>query len=327
MFQRFEKLDTPQVGQRFGTAVATPNFQFGDAGNRFHVLPRDLSHIGNNVFLFQKIREYRVEERGEIRIGGCPCLGNGYLHVSCNSSMNKIIFYTLAFLFCLPTQAQQRFFGVIQDADGYTNVRDTSGTVIGKLLDNHVFVDWDAQKSHKEWHSVEYGAETGITKTCPNGNTHTGEIHKSRIRYLADLPQLKKQPQSTDKCLVYANDTLTIKIIFQKFNPQKHAIVYDLEAGFVRSIDGCSDLIGIDDNIPHEEYASVTVKHPAGILEFPTAYITHLYEPSRNNVVVALGKGNSLFISTQNSDGAGGYYAVWTVENYLVKSLFVLHDF
>ena len=113
------------------------------------------------------------------------------LAISCNSSMNKIIFYTLAFLFCLPTQAQQRFFGVIQDADGYTNVRDTSGTVIGKLLDNHVFVDWDAQKSHKEWHSVEYGAETGITKTCPNGNTHTGEIHKSRIRYLADLPQLK----------------------------------------------------------------------------------------------------------------------------------------
>jgi hypothetical protein len=76
------------------------------------------------------------------------------LAISCNSSMNKIIFYTLAFLFCLPTQAQQRFFGVIQDADGYTNVRDTSGTVIGKLLDNHVFVDWDAQKSHKEWHSV-----------------------------------------------------------------------------------------------------------------------------------------------------------------------------
>ncbi len=241
--------------------------------------------------------------------------------------MKKIIFYISAILFCLPIQAQQRFFGVIQDADGYTNVRDTSGTVIGKLLDNHVFADWDAQKNHKEWHSVEYGAETGITKTCPNGNTHTGDIHKSRIRYLADLPQLKKQPQSTDKCLVYANDTLTIKIIFQKFNPQKHAIVYDLEAGFVRSIDGCSDLTGIDDNIPHEEYASVTVKHPAGILEFPTAYIAHLYEPSRNIVVVALGKGNSLFISTQNSDGAGGYYAVWTIENYLVKSLFVLHDF
>ena len=46
-----------------------------------------------------------------------------------------IIFYILAFLFCLPIQAQQqRFFGVIQDADGYTNVRDTNGTVIDKLL-------------------------------------------------------------------------------------------------------------------------------------------------------------------------------------------------
>lgn len=241
--------------------------------------------------------------------------------------MKKIIFHILAFLFCLSIQAQQRFFGVIQDVDGYTNVRDTSGAVIGKLLDNHVFVDWDAQKSHKEWHNVEYGAETGITKTCPNRNTHTGEIYKSRIRYLADLSQLKKQPQSTDKCLVYANDTLTVKINFQDFNSQKHAIVYDLEAGFVRSIDGCSDLIGIDGNIPHKEYASIIIKHPTGILEFPTAYITHLYEPNQNNVVVALGKGNSLFISIQNSDGAGGYYAVWTVENYLVKSLFVLHGF
>ena len=82
--------------------------------------------------------------------------------------MKKIIFYILAFLFCLPVQAQQqRFFGVIQDADGYTNVRNTNGTVIDKLWDNHVFVDWDAQKNHKKWHSVEYGAETGITKTYP----------------------------------------------------------------------------------------------------------------------------------------------------------------
>ena len=176
--------------------------------------------------------------------------------------MKKIIFHILAFLFCLSIQAQQRFFGVIQDADGYVNVRSTSGAVIGKLLDNHVFVDWDAQKSHKEWHSVEYGAETGITKTCPSGNTYTGEIHKSRIHYLPDLSQLKKQPQSTDKCLVYANDTLTVKINFQDFNLQKHAIVYDLEAGFVRSIDGCSDLIGIDGNIPHKEYASIIIKHP-----------------------------------------------------------------
>ena len=89
------------------------------------------------------------------------------------------------------------------------------------------------KRAIKDGNSVEYGAETGITKTCPNGSTYTGRFYKSRIRYLADLPQLKKQPQSTDKCLVYANDTLTIKIIFQKFNPQKHAIVYDLEAGFV----------------------------------------------------------------------------------------------
>ena len=56
--------------------------------------------------------------------------------------MNKIIFYTLAFLFCLPTQAQQRFFGVIQDADGYTNVRDTSGTLIIIEFVKKIHIKW-----------------------------------------------------------------------------------------------------------------------------------------------------------------------------------------
>ncbi|MDY3069672.1 MAG: hypothetical protein SOR57_08500 [Parabacteroides sp.] len=241
--------------------------------------------------------------------------------------MKKIIFYILSFLFCLPIRSQQRFFGVIQDADGYTNVRDSSGTVISRLSDNHVFFDWDAENGHKEWHSIEYGTETGMTRTYPDGNTYTGEIHKNRIRYLEDMPQLKKLPESTDKCLIYANDTLTVEIGFQDFNPQKHTIIKDIETKFVRSIDGCSDLIGIDRNIPRKEYASITIKHPAGILKFPTAYIAHLYEPNQDNVVVALGMGNTLFISTMNSDGAGGYYAVWTVENNLVKSLFVLHGF
>ena len=62
-----------------------------------------------------------------------PPNGGKLQPISCNRSMKKIIFYILAFLLCLPTQAQQRFFGVIQDADGYTNVRDTSGTIIGKV--------------------------------------------------------------------------------------------------------------------------------------------------------------------------------------------------
>lgn len=238
--------------------------------------------------------------------------------ISCKRSMKKVIFYIVTFLLCVPIRAQQRFFGVIQEADGYANVHDTSGAIIGRLSNSHVFFDWDAQKRHKEWHSIEYGGEMGITKTCPSENTHTGKIHRSRIRYLEDLPQLKRQPQSTDKCLVYGNDTLTVEIGFQDFNPQKHAIVQDIETGLVRNIDGCPDLIGTDNNIPHKEYAFITVKYPAGVLKFPTAYIAHLYEPNQENVVVALGKGNTLFISTQNSDGAGGYYAVWTVENYFL---------
>ena len=51
-----------------------------DFGGVFNPLAGKLFSVTKPISLFQKIREYRVEERGEIRIGGCPCLGNGYLH-------------------------------------------------------------------------------------------------------------------------------------------------------------------------------------------------------------------------------------------------------
>lgn len=243
--------------------------------------------------------------------------------------MKKIILYILALPFCLSSQAQEQFFGVIRDADGYVNVRDSAQAVIDQLPDNLVFFDWNgAQKGAPEWHSIEYAAKSGITKSGgEKGLTRRGEIHRSRIRYLSELPQLAEQPNSSDTCLVFANDTLTVEIRLRRFDPHRHKIVWDAEGGFIRSIDGCTALLGIDGDMPRTEYASISVRHPGGVSEFPAQYFAHLYEPATRGITVALGKGNTLFICTCNSDGAGGYSAVWTVEDYLVKSLFALYNF
>lgn len=232
--------------------------------------------------------------------------------------MKKIILYLLAVLFCLSLQAQQHFFGIIQDTDGYVNVRDNAKRIIGKLADNQVFFDWDAAgwKDSTEWHSIEYATEGGITKSSgEKGLTRRGRIHRSRIRYLNELPQLAEQPNSSDTCLVFANDTLAVEIRLRRFIPQRHKIVRDAEGGFIRSIDGCTTLLGIDGGMPHTEYASISVRHPGGVSEFPAQYLAYLYEPATQGVSVALGKGNTLFVSTCNSDGAGGYDAVWTGES------------
>ncbi|MCD8268979.1 MAG: hypothetical protein LUD46_11380 [Parabacteroides sp.] len=242
--------------------------------------------------------------------------------------MKKIILYGLLTLLpCSCAQAQWHFFGIIQDTDGYVNIRDTDKSVIDKLFDNHVFFDWDARTDEPDadWHNIEYGAETGITK-CNDKNTKTGEIHKSRIRYLEDLPQLKKQSQSTDECLVYANDTLTVELRIRDFNPHGHKVVQGSQWLEIQSIDGVSDLWGVDNRMPRKEYASISIKHPEGTLNFPVEYFSHLYEPG-DNILVSLGKGNAIFICTLNGDASYGYCAVWTVENYLVKSLFVLLGF
>lgn len=244
--------------------------------------------------------------------------------------MKKIILYISVLPFCLSLQAQQHFFGIIQDADGYVNVRDSAKTIIDKLADNQVFFDWDAAgwKDSTEWHSIEYAAKPGITKSGgEKGFTRRGRIHRTRIRYLDQLPQLAEQSNSSDTSLVFANDTLAVEIRLHRFNPRRHKIVRYAEGGFIHSIDGCSVLLGIDGSMPHTEYVSISVRHPGGVSEFPAQYLAHLYEPATQGVTVALGKGNTLFISTCNSDGAGGYDAVWTVENYLVKSLFVLYNF
>ena len=153
--------------------------------------------------------------------------------------MKQIILYLLILPLCLSAQTQQGFFGIIEGAG------------------NCVFFDWDAHDHRREWHSVEYGTETGITKTFPGENTRKSEVHRSRIRYLADMPQLERQPQSTDNRQLYANDTLCVEIRLQDFQLSEHVIVKDSLTGFVRSIDGCSELIGTDGNLPQREYASV----------------------------------------------------------------------
>lgn len=242
--------------------------------------------------------------------------------------MTKI---TLFILFTLPAwlsvQAQGYFFGIIQDKDGYVNVRNDQKAVIDKLTENHVFFDWNTNNDPKaEWHGITYGAETGITRENPHGtNTTTGNIHKSRICYLDDLPRLKCK-LSDDNRTLFANDTVSVEIRTRKFRPEKHRI-QRYEGGMpIRSIDGVEDIWGTECQMPQTEYASIAVKYPGGVLEFPREYLDHLYEPS-NYLLVSIGKDNTLFIQSLNGDGAGGYLTVWTIQNYQIKNQLVLSGF
>lgn len=240
---------------------------------------------------------------------------------------------TFIFFFCLlpgiSLQAQFHFFGIIEDKDGFVNVRNDNKKIIDKLTENHVFFDWNSLNyPDSEWHDIVYGAEAGITRQNSHStNTKDGQIHKSRIRYLEDLPHVKLK-ESTANRIVFANDTVSVEIRMQKFRPEKHKFVRDKENNFIKTIDGVTDYWGTDGTIPRKEYVSITIRHVNGkVLEFPQEYLSHLYEPSEDYHQVSIGKNNTLFIQTLNGDGAGGYCLVWTIKDYQVKNQLVVRGF
>lgn len=92
-----------------------------------------------------------------------------------------IIFFQLFFIGFL----HAGFFelAVINDKDGYTNIRDdttTNSKIIGKVLENEIFI---FRKTEGDWWNTR-GA---------NGNL-VGYIHKSRVAPLKELPIIRIKP-------------------------------------------------------------------------------------------------------------------------------------
>lgn len=239
----------------------------------------------------------------------------------------KVLTFMAVVLACVSVQAQTCFWGILR-CTGQNPACDADTVEVVCPVANQVFFDWDAPYREKESHRVEYTSHAGITIAAPGDKqTLRGNIPQSRIRYLEELPRLPRQANSMQDCLAYGNDSLAVEIRIQDFDPRAHTVVRDSENGFIHSIDGNSVLMGTDGNLPQKEYASIVVRFPDKELVFSPAYVSHLYEPDTNPLVVVSEDGKTLFIATQNSDGVGGYAAVWTVADYQVKSLFVLHSF
>ena len=94
--------------------------------------------------------------------------------------------------------AQIEYFGIINDPDGYTNVHHPENSqIIDKINKNQVFFDWDVRSEvekdmNNPWHTIEYGNENGVTNIYKGIESKQGKIHKTRIRYLSELPKLSQ---------------------------------------------------------------------------------------------------------------------------------------
>lgn len=203
----------------------------------------------------------------------------------------------LALISGQPTQYEPTYpleAAIIQDADGYTNVRaDENGrsAIVDKVHTNEVFLfDTEAYNQQQEWIRVDV-QESRFSLALP-----IGYMHRSRIRPVGSLPTCRK-PE-----LVYERTVAP-------FHPKAHRIKRDGNCQ-VATIDGLGPW-GVDCSMPKTE----TTKLRITIAGQPVSISARLYHNLYNGSTEfkAFKNGGTYFIVQHNSDGAGSYDLIWVL--------------
>ena len=123
--------------------------------------------------------------------------------------MKKSLFILTTFLSYF-AQAQ---FGIVQDKDGFANVRDeksTSSKIVAKVNSNSIY-PIDSDEENSKWYLVEYQPEKA------------GYVYHDRIKKLEDFESIS--PTSTnDSKIEFSVADYIIQLETQTFNSKKHKI-------------------------------------------------------------------------------------------------------
>jgi hypothetical protein len=222
--------------------------------------------------------------------------------------INILIFLQINFI-----SAQEYYtagFAIIQDKDGFTNVREkpkNNSNIIYKLSDYEVFYyDIDAYENNEEWINV-YISSNKFTVGCSKSNHISGYIHRSRTKPLSGF----KQCNGKDFFLKYD---------IQKFD-SSNIIIGLTNDFFVETINGLP-VWGRDGELPTNFIKSIEVKIHNKPVQIHPFFYSDLYEVDNKFYNIQI---DNYFYSFQyNSDGAGGYDLIWVFKDNVLVQRFVI---
>ena len=200
----------------------------------------------------------------------------------------------------------QAQFGIVQDEDGFVNVRDeqsTSSKILTRINSNTVLPIFDEEDEGLEsskWFLVEYKTEA------------SGYIYKDRIKKIEDFEHIKPTKYS-DNLIEFSISDYNIEIQTQKFNSKNHKI--HQENNFIYAIDG-KEFLGSDGILPQTEYKSFKINFKGKEIIIPKDNYTNLYNANLDKMKLTYNKALSqYYLFGTFSDGAGVYDAIWVLEN------------
>ncbi|NIG55479.1 SH3 domain-containing protein [Chitinophaga sp. Cy-1792] len=228
----------------------------------------------------------------------------------------KPVLLSLLLLMASRHASAQMDFAVVADKDGYVNVRQRPGAdkpVKDKLYNGDVVFVMGGE-GNSDWWEIDYSR-----KKDDNGN---GYVHKSRLKMIAGMPAGKATYKSLDS-LVLQLGNIKVVIVRIPFVAARHKLHYSNQRQLDR-IDGL-DFWGTDGGLPQTAYKAITIITGKKEYKLPAAALQSLFNPSLHMVAIHEdAAAERLYVSSYNSDGAGGYTVLWCIEHgkYLFRRAF-----
>jgi hypothetical protein len=195
-------------------------------------------------------------------------------------------------------------FALINDPDGYTFVRQNAGKnykVTDTLKNGTIVLCMEPQG---DWTGIDYGRTDDM---------QMGSVHKSRLKLISSYKRIPVVESGKHK-VILASDGIRIEVTEKIFDRSVHKLQFNREEGYLETIDG-KQIWGTDGNVPNWEYASVNIKIKNREISLPTESLENVFEPNLDYTAAHYDEANDiLYISTLNSDGAGGYCLLWIIE-------------
>lgn len=223
----------------------------------------------------------------------------------------------------------QNLFAIIDDPDGYTNVRNGEKQIVGKIYESDVFyIEWDCDIGtttyvpiRARWELKDHFERFGNKEE--NGEYPSSEyeyIHKSRVKLLSNLPQLSRTIVNENQ-YIFENESIIIVFATAPIDRNNTHIVEDDMNNIPIEIDGYQTH-GIDWRLREidTEIQSISYSINGCHRQFAPEHIEGFLNISGETMSVAEGRNNTLYITSMGGDGSGGYETLWIIKNGEVKA-------
>ncbi len=193
---------------------------------------------------------------------------------------------------------------IIQDADGYTNVRADSSiqsNVLFQVLHGQVFRDdYDSQNpvTTKGWKPVTLSAGP-TADNCYNPPGKSGYMHSSRVLLLEDIKS-KLEPEISGDLVILESDSIKVTIVLEKVTNQPQA----------------SCILGSDQGygLPTNKLSSLNVKVNNQPISIPPDATDYIYQVQKSTVR-GYTHQNLILITSSTNSAAGYYQCVWVIKD------------